>query len=545
MRTFAALLVAAVLAGAADAQILGVRFKDEKAAQKFKKYTVVLDGEPILIGEPVKDGGILLTYKDGELAGTSYKTNADNDFFVLDPANPLEVPYKVEHGEKVVVKKSALVTIPGKYIESVQVRMRSETIESIAREYKLRLDRIMELEKERDALEKGSQAWVAQHSLLLGAYERLISWLEQNSFSERAEALKKTLATEAKRTAGEAAQVRAGNAQASGHPLAPTDELGKATLAAGGEGLTVKVQESQHVRITYVLPRVTDGEVAELLVFGEKVIEAFRNQFVDPYLSETFKDRIPEGLFQEFYLGPWDVAFHEKFITEYYGLSWGDPKNKARSLELSGSTFTRTMEPRRLDAYRLPDGDDLRGILAHNLGHTLAEYHFNGGLSQMDQPWISEGLGYYLSFEFLGRNSINCKEFRESLYGKTEDNAGTKEIVVGYRDIMTKVALDEGQRIDRVMLKNLADMENSDLAKAWSFVEYLARTGGLEGQLWLRTACELAPARATFMDKLRTFSEGLYGVSGQDVYKVLDDRWRAYAEGQRALAEKAEKAEKG
>jgi hypothetical protein len=108
---------------------------------------------------------------------------------------------------------------------------------------------------------------------------------------------------------------------------------------------------------------------------------------------------------------------------------------------------------------------------------------------------------------------------------------------VGYRDIMTKVALDEGQRIDRVMLKNLADMENPDLAKAWSFVEYMARAGGVEGQLWLRTACELAPTRATFMDKLRTFSEGLYGVTGQDVYKVLDDLWRAYAEGQRALAE--------
>jgi len=97
--------------------------------------------------------------------------------------------------------------------------------------------------------------------------------------------------------------------------------------------------------------------------------------------------------------------------------------------------------------------------------------------------------------------------------------------------------LDEGQRIDRVMLKDLASMENPDLAKAWSFVEYLARTGGVEGQQWLRTACELAPARATFMDKLRAFSEGLYGISGQDVYKVLDDRWRAYAEGQRALAE--------
>jgi hypothetical protein len=205
MRTFAALLVAAVLAGAADAQILGVRFKDEKAAQKFKKYTVVLDGEPILIGEPVKDGGILLTYKDGELAGTSYKTNADNDFFVLDPANPLEVPYKVEHGEKVVVKKSALVTIPGKYIESVQVRMRSETIEtSRARVQAAPRPHHGAGEGARRVRERARRRGSPSTGLLLGAYERLISWLEQGSFTERAEALKKTLATEAKRTAGEA-----------------------------------------------------------------------------------------------------------------------------------------------------------------------------------------------------------------------------------------------------------------------------------------------------------------------------------------------------
>jgi hypothetical protein len=276
--------------------------------------------------------------------------------------------------------------------------------------------------------------------------------------------------------------VRSENAQASAHPLAPTDELGKATLAAGGEGPDDARSRKASTCASPTRSRAcTDGQVAELLAFGEKVIEGFRNQFVDPYLSETFKDRIPEGLFQEFYFGPEDVAFHEKFITEYYGLSWGDDKNRQRRLDSLGNAFLRTSDPRLISVWRLPGVEDLRGIVAHTLGHALADYHFNGGPARMDQPWIEEGLGYYLSFEFLGRNTNTCSEFRESLYGKSEADEGVKEVVVGYRDIMTKVALDEGQRIDRVMLKNLADMENPDLAKAWSFVEYLARTGGRRG----------------------------------------------------------------
>ncbi len=63
-----------------EAQILKVRFKDEKAAKKFKQHTADLGGEVVFLGQPVPQGGILLDYKDVELAGVSFKINADNDF---------------------------------------------------------------------------------------------------------------------------------------------------------------------------------------------------------------------------------------------------------------------------------------------------------------------------------------------------------------------------------------------------------------------------------------------------------------------------------
>lgn len=66
-------------------------------------------------------------------------------------------------------------------------------------------------------------------------------------------------------------------------------------------------------------------------------------------------------------------------------------------------------------------------------------------------------------------------------------------------------------------------------------MEYLARDGGLEGQRWMRAACSFARNRGTFLDELRKASEELYGVTGQDVFQVLDERWRAYAEEQAKL----------
>lgn len=531
LRALVATLVALACCGTlADAQIFAVSFTDAKAAKKYKKYTTVWNGETVVLGEPVPGGGIRID--DGTI---NFKGDRENEFFVLNTKDPSKVPYRIQDGEQIVTNKRSIVGIHGKYIGGLRTVMRTETIETIADEYKLRLYRVDELKEARDSHDKGSVPWFTQHFLMLGEYERLISWLEAISFVEAAERIEKSYKKEAKRVAGEAVRQRGERAKESVELLGKPEALVAAQEAAGGASYDLRVAESQHLRIVYWGLQISDDRVENLLAFGEEVIEGFRNQFVDPYVGEDFAEKIPDDAFQEFYFGPDDPPFHEKFVVEFYGFSWGDAANKKRRFESRGNRFARQLGggPPLVDLWRIDESEDLEGIIAHTLGHSLADYHFHGGPFGMQQPWMEEGLGYYLSFEFLGRNNVTCKEFRKSNYVKQVGEEGRKEVRLGYRDTLNAAALDFGPRMDRLMLKYLYDMEDADLAKAWSFFEYVARKTDKTGQRWLRAACRLSKNRKSFIDELRQVSQELYGVdASQDVYKVLDERWRDYAQNE-------------
>ena len=535
MRIPLALLLMLLFTASAEAQIFKVRFKDEKAAKKYKKYTAVIDGETVFLGQAVPQGGVILDFdKQGQFKNATYKSARDNEFFAFDPKDPSKVPYRMVDGEPEPLKKSSVVAIHGKHIASLGLFMRSETIETVAREYRLRLGRVEQLEQERDELDKGSVEWFASHARMLSAYDRLLSWLDACSFELAAGKLRKARDKEAKVGTESATRVRAQRAQDSVEMLGTTDELAQATQAAGGSAYTFKIQQSQHLRITYETGLLEDERIADLLRFGERVIESFRNQFVDPYVGETFAEQIPDTRFQEFYFGPDDRSFHEKFLVEYYKNSWND---KARQLDVTGNWFSRSVAPRWLMYRRLLEHSDLEGDLCHNLGHTLAGYHFNGTPAGMQQDWMEEGLGYYLSFEFTGRNTVTCLSFDEGKYVAEEAQRDRKKVQMGYRDIMNASARNEGPRVDRLMVKKLFEMENGDISKSWSFFEYVARRGGAKGQRWMRAACKLAGNRATFLEELRKVSEELYEVSGENVYIVLDDLWRGYAETEQVSAE--------
>jgi hypothetical protein len=84
-------------------------------------------------------------------------------------------------------------------------------------------------------------------------------------------------------------------------------------------------------------------------------------------------------------------------------------------------------------------------------------------------------------------------------------------------------------------------MENEDLAKSWSFLDYVATDLDLTGQRWLRSCCRFARNRDTFMTDLRRHTEELYSQpdaegspseyqAGKDVFDFLDKRWLKYAE---------------
>ncbi|MCZ6596139.1 MAG: hypothetical protein O7B99_00710 [Planctomycetota bacterium] len=515
----------------ADSQILAIYFKDEKAAKKFKKHTTTLGGEIVLLGEPVPKGGIWLEDTRGSVT-VHYKGGDRNELFVVDAKDPSNIPYRIEDGVPVAKSKRNVLSVHGKYIKDLRILVRSETIETLGREYELRMRRIDESKAKRDVHKKGTVEWFSQHRLVLGDYERLISWLANMSFSEAAEKLQKELKKEAKAVAEEATHLRAQRALESIIRVGTPEDLAAAAQTVEGGKHEFKIQESEHMRMVYLVSRFSDAEIKLLLKHGEKVIEGFRNRFVDPYIGEDFAEHIPDDKIIEWYFGPHEPTFHFDFTVEYYEVGWSE-KRKERLSETQGHVFTKSIEPRLLFAWMIDENEDMEGIVTHNLGHVLAGLHWNGDAVRMQQPWMEEGLAYYLSFEFLGRNSVTCKSFDEGNYVRPAGRAGRKTVQMGYRETLNAVALEDGPRIDRLMLKSLAEMEDPDLAKSWSFFDYVAQKLDKDGQRWMRATCEYSRNKSTFIEKLREFSEGHYGVqSGTDIFQALDDRWREYAQAE-------------
>ena len=93
-KVLAALVLGFVLSTSLSAQVLMVKFKDSQAASRtYKKWVVKVDDEFVLLGEMVPGGGIRLTPGGG---GLTYISNAENRLVVLDPSDPLAVPYELE-----------------------------------------------------------------------------------------------------------------------------------------------------------------------------------------------------------------------------------------------------------------------------------------------------------------------------------------------------------------------------------------------------------------------------------------------------------------
>ena len=526
-------------ASGAMAQIVQVDFKDAKAAKRYKKALALVNGKQVLLGEPVEGGGIWIEKTDNG-STLHYQGSADNDLFLLDTRDPSKLPYKINRkGEKEPTKRTSVLTVRGQDIKGLSLFQPTETIETLAREYTFRLARVQSCEDGRDEHKRGTRAWFAAHHLLLGSYERTLSWLHSFSLTEAAAPIAKTLAKERRQVAKEAITLRAEAAQKSVKVVGTTAELHAAVEKTGDDSHVFRIQESQHLRLVY-FGRFNDERISSLLHHGEKVIEVFRNQFVDPYVSPDFEDRIPEGIFQEFYFGPSDITYHEHFLEAYYGFLWGDDANKKRHRHSTGSRFSPN-PGLCLDVWRIPEREDMEGLITHGLGHSLADFHFHGSASGMQQPWLEEGLGYYLSFELLGRNSVTCSAFDPGTYVRRAKEEGKKEIGMSYRETLNAMAREYAPRIDRLLLKQLYAMEDADLAKSWSFLDYVATDLDLKGQRWVRACCRLSRNRDTFMTELRRYSEELYEQpdaegsptgyqAGKDVFDFLDKRWLKYAE---------------
>ncbi len=529
MRTLLFLIFALPLfASFCEAQIVVIHFTDQKVAKRYKKHARPLGDELVLIGEPVPKGGIQvknggITYRG---ASASMGSNNQNELFVLDSKNPEAVPYKVEDGQKTVKSRKSVVALPGEDIGRIEMFMRGEDLRSLASEYRYRRHRIEAHEVARKAEDKGSAKWFTYHRLVVLEYQRLHSWLEQNTFFVAAQKLQKQIGKELKVAKEDALASRAKKAMESIHSVDTYPDLIKASKEITGGKMEYSVKESQHVRLVY-FQDISHVRAKACLELAETIIEGFRVECVDPYLSETFPDQIPDGLFMELMWTPEDSGQFIRFLQEYYHLQLSERQLKD---PMGGTRFSRPRHPREIFVYRLREGFSPEGAMAHSVGHALADYHYNGGPMSMNMPWLGEGLAYYVSFEYTGRNSVVCKSFEEGNYVRPEGEQ-VERTWYGLRDIYHRTALESGRRVDRMALLKLFELEDGDIAKAWSLIDWVFKELKGDGQRWLREGTSAARSRKSFIATWRAASQEVFGVEpSKNVFVVLEERWREFAE---------------
>ena len=540
LRRPALLLAFLLLAPALSAQILMAHPRNQRAEKKFREHLVTIRGERVVLFE-IKEG-LEFRRETGELRRTGAPEEAVEGW-ISDSADPRRLPYKPgKGGERKVANRKQVLKFWSEDISGFSIFHPSETWETLAREYELRLARIQELEEERDAHRKGDPAWFAAHNRLLRSWERLEEWLRQNGYLRAANKTALTVKKEKKAVAREAVAARLQSALDSIRPVDPPPRLLEVASELGTSNWTFKVMESRHVRLIYV-DRLSDEEAHRLLEFAEQVIEGFRNDFVDPYLGEDYEDRIPETVFHEFCFGPASKSFHEKFCTAWYGMKYGDRVDEA--LASKGNTMPPREDCRFIEYWRFERDNDMEGILANRLGHSLATLHYGITWQGLPLDFVTEGCGMYLSLEHLGRNTVtNLQAKPEDLeYEDTRDrgDAGALATRISHREFLNRLALQQGKPLDALARLELWQFEDADLAQSWSLFDWLARKKAKDGQLWLRDAGRLASDPEKFLPAWRKASEERFGVQGTDVFRVLLEEWREYARSEQDLSDQARK----
>lgn len=516
----------------ASAQLLKVEFKNEKDVKKYEKYMTLIGGQLRLVCES-RDGRLI----PGSPENKDLQEGTPCEVWVSDEGDPELVPYKFKKGELVPTNKKWLLKFSRGQVENVGFFDRNQTFAGLTKEYLIRKSFIDDVEEERNGHSKGSTEWFRNHMRLVGANKRLSSWLRNTAYGKAADKLDKSIKKLEKVIAKEAVEYRLQTAIDSITMAETPSELIDASEEVTDGTAKFKVQESQHVRIIYV-DLLEDAEIRGLLRLAETEIDGFKQEFVDPYLDVVdYRDQIPDRIIHEFFFGPLEhKRSYEMFLLEFYGLGWG--KNKAKMLESNGSSHRLGRPARELSYVMLTEQRDLQGRVSHAIGHTLARYHYFKGTGSEQMAWLTEAVGYYMSFEMLGRNSITCFQWRDEdaqRYRKPKKETleeGEKEVVLGMRDTFNAMALEEGPKIDKLALKTLFELENADLAKAWSFFDYVARKMGKKGQQWLRAGSTASTKRKSMINDWRAASEELYKVEGVDIFKKLDDEWRSFAESE-------------
>ena len=527
LAAFLALIMGTGLAKAAP-QVDGVWAisVDTKGQKKFKSNIVSYKGDMVLMVE-IRSGARIL--KNGAI---QYNPGGTIEVFIHDPKKPEMSPWFEKDGERIASSRKTEASISGGYVVEMQRAFPGETLNGISLEYRLRIDQLDKLEDARDEAKRGSADWSLRHERYLGAGTRFVSWLKMSPFPAAVAGWEKSFAKAARRGREEYLAAR-GQSALDSVKKAPADEVLLEVLEELGYGSQkVICYESTHLRITSVRGVLSPEEVQDGLRYGELVMEQFRKELVDPYVAEDFKDVFQDRISAEWIFVPDSSKAYRGVSEKYFQSNWS--RDVERRLEIGGERIDGHHEKLFRFLRRWREGDHLHGQIVHQVGHMLAGLHFGNEEGRMDQDWLSEAVAWWLSFEMMGVNQVTCIAFEYDKGGtrsdKTKDKkGGEKTFGVGRRAKLNQVALTKGQPIERLALKTLFQMDDGDVAKSWSFFDYLVREEGRSAQLWLRAAGKLSLERDSMIAAWREAATKLLGVPPGQSLRVLEDRWKDWA----------------
>ncbi|MEE9391081.1 MAG: hypothetical protein V3W41_01100 [Planctomycetota bacterium] len=519
-------LILASIATSASAQILAIKLKDKKTEKKFKRHLTELDGEMVLLGEhksgfDLKDGAINLPGRTKVI-----------ELWVIDQAKPNRVPYRIKNGVKTARSKRSVLKIQRELLpkkEFAKYFSHTQNLAGLAKEFELNQTRLKQIVAARESNEANTQGWINSQRLLLGALRRDILWLRTHGFLKAAKRKEKSLGKEEKRLREDVIESRGRSAIASVKTIEIPADLREASEKITGGRLRFHGFESRHVRL-FAPKSIPATTLKKAIESTEKVIEGFRREFVDPYVSEDEPDIIPEEVFALFVFIPDEAKAFEEFYPEFMGGSWG--KFKKSAIEGSGRATRNLRGISHAYYYKEKEGSDYECWLVNSLGHALADWHYAKGGDAM--TWLQEGMAYYLCFEYLGRNTITWFQQKEGKYDKPDiGEEGAKNFEDGgQRSTYNLMALKRGVPFADLARRDLYKMDEFDFAKSWSFVDFLARNDRDNMQRLLRSGCTYARRKSGFLQSWREELHDIYGTKkGSDAFKALDELWKAYARG--------------
>ena len=513
------------LGAPASAQILAVRV-DEKAQKKLKDYLGEFRGHPVVFGEAHTGLNI------GEGGAISYNPAGTIELCVLDPKDPGETPWVEKKGKRQPAGKRNVVAFTGSSIVKIDLALPDETLLGLAREYRLRDSQMQLLLDARDEAQRGSADWKQRQERYLGAGRRFAQWLRSVGMPKAAKDLEKAVGKEERRGREEALAARGKAAEDSFRKAEPDPQLVQVLTGLGIDADRIQCFETVHLRVTTTPALLPPEDLEAALRFGEQAIELFRKELLDPYEAEDFPDRIPDKVFAEWILVPFRDEMFRGVSEQYMGSNWSRDVEARQRIGGERRDGTQEKPFRFLRKWR--EDDRFIPMVAHQAGHAIAGLHYGNEQGRMGQDWLSEAVAWWLSFELLGRNDMTCIEFR---YDKNATQSkqrrvgekGEKSFDMGLRAKLNSVALAQGRPVEQLAIKTLFEMDDADVAKSWSFYDYLVRREGEQAQRWLRLAGALSLERSSFIAAWREAATELLGVGPGKSLRVLDERWRDWA----------------